>query len=202
LPVCPLVRSLGRHGGGQGRLGLYRLEQGNVSRVEGVGGGVFEYKIHFGPGYRIYFGKDGERLVILLGGGSKKRQGDDIAAAQACWRDYKRRETSAGDSMALTREFRATLLERARHDAEFRQAMLKEGIDAMLAGEMAAGKAILRDYINAAVGFGSLAEATNIPAKSLMRMLGPKGNPRAENLFQIIHHLQTREGIHLGVGPC
>ncbi len=104
--------------------------------------------------------------------------------------------------MALTREFRKTLLGRARHDAEFRRAMLKEGIDAMLAGDLVTGKAILRDYINSAVGFASLSEATNIPAKSLMRMLGPKGNPRADNLFRIIHHLQAREGIHLGVGPC
>lgn len=102
--------------------------------------------------------------------------------------------------MALTKEFRATLQDRAERDAEFRQAMLKEGIDTMLAGDVATGKAILRDYINAAVGFGSLAEETRIPVKSLMRMLGPKGNPRADNLFQIIHHLQIREGISLGVG--
>ena len=104
--------------------------------------------------------------------------------------------------MAITREFRATLLKRARKDAEFRQAMLKEGIDALLAGDLETGKAILRDYINAAVGFGPLAEATHIPAKSLMRMLGPKGNPRADNLFQIIHHLQAHEGIYLEVAPC
>ena len=104
--------------------------------------------------------------------------------------------------MAITREFRATLLERARKDAGFGQAMLKEGIDALLAGDLETGKAILRDYINAAVGFGPLAEATRIPAKSLMRMLGPKGNPRADNLFQIIHHLQAHEGIHLEVAPC
>ena len=103
--------------------------------------------------------------------------------------------------MAITREFRATLLERAQKDAEFRQAMLKEGIDALLAGDLETGKAMLRDYINTTVGFGPLAEATHIPAKSLMRMLGPKGNPRADNLFQIIHHLQAHEGIHLEVGP-
>ena len=103
--------------------------------------------------------------------------------------------------MAITREFRATLLERAQKDAEFRQAMLKEGIDALLAGDLETGKAILRDYINMAVGFGPLAEATHIPAKSLMRMFGPKGNPRADNLFQIIHHLQAHEGIHLEVAP-
>jgi hypothetical protein len=104
--------------------------------------------------------------------------------------------------MALTRGFRVTLLARAQKDAEFRKAMLKEGIDTMLAGDVETGKAILRDYINAAVGFGDLSEATHIPAKSLMRMFGPKGNPRADNLFQIIKHLQAREGIHLEVAPC
>ncbi|MBM4284026.1 MAG: transcriptional regulator [Deltaproteobacteria bacterium] len=104
--------------------------------------------------------------------------------------------------MALTKEFRATLMERARRDAAFRQAMLKEGIDAMLSGDVETGKAILRDYINAAVGFGDLAQATQIPAKSLLRMFSPKGNPRADNLFQIIKHLQAREGIHLEVAPA
>ena len=71
---------------------LYRLEQGNFSRVEGVGGGVCECKINFGHGYRVYFGKDGEELIILLGGGSKKRQNTDISKARACWQDYKRRK--------------------------------------------------------------------------------------------------------------
>ncbi len=104
--------------------------------------------------------------------------------------------------MALTRGFRVTLLERAQRDADFRQAMLKEGIDTMLAGDVETGKAILRDYINSAVGFTQLAEATHIPAKSLMRMFSPKGNPRADNLFQIIRHLQVREGIRLEVGQC
>ncbi|MCX5890194.1 MAG: type II toxin-antitoxin system RelE/ParE family toxin [Deltaproteobacteria bacterium] len=71
---------------------LYRLEQDNFSRVEGVGGGVYEGKINFGPGYRVYFGKDGEALIILLGGGSKKRQHADISVALSCWQDYKRRK--------------------------------------------------------------------------------------------------------------
>lgn len=104
--------------------------------------------------------------------------------------------------MALTGEFWATLLERAQSDAEFRQALLKEGIDHLLAGNVETGKSILRDYINAAVGFARVAEVTRIPAKSLMRMLGPKGNPRADNFFQIIHHLQACEGIHLEVALC
>jgi putative addiction module killer protein len=72
---------------------LTRLGQGNFSNVEGVGGGVSELKIDFGPWYRIYFGKDGERVVILLGGSSKKRQRSAIAAAQAAWAEYKRRKS-------------------------------------------------------------------------------------------------------------
>ncbi len=103
--------------------------------------------------------------------------------------------------MTLTREFRTTLLARARQDADFRRAILKEGIDALLTGDVDTGKVILRDYINASIGFGELANATNISAKSLMRMFGPKGNPRAGNLFQVIHLLQDREGIHLEVIP-
>ncbi len=69
-----------------------RISLGNFSNVEGVGAGVFEYKLDFGPGYRIYFGKEGGTLVILLGGGTKKRQQRDVNAALANWQDYKRRK--------------------------------------------------------------------------------------------------------------
>jgi len=72
---------------------LVRIEQGNLSNVKGVGSGVFEFKIDYGPGYRVYFGKDGERWVVLLVGGTKKRQQRDIQNAIACWQDYKRRKT-------------------------------------------------------------------------------------------------------------
>lgn len=72
---------------------LARVEHGNFSNVKDVGVGVFEYRIDFGPGYRVYFGKDGETLVILVGGGTKKRQAQDIALAQERWGDYKRRKT-------------------------------------------------------------------------------------------------------------
>ena len=71
---------------------LTRLGQGNFSNVEGVGAGVYEMKVDFGPGYRVYFGKDGERLVILLGGSAKKRQGAAIATAKVAWAAYKRRK--------------------------------------------------------------------------------------------------------------
>jgi len=71
---------------------IRRLELGNFSNVKGVGAGVFENRIDFGPGYRVYFGKDGEALVILLGGGTKKRQDRDIAVAHERWADYKKRK--------------------------------------------------------------------------------------------------------------
>jgi putative addiction module killer protein len=71
---------------------VLRMEQGNFSTAKGVGSGVSELRLDFGPGYRVYFGKDGERLVILLGGGTKKRQQADIDAAHALWADYKKRK--------------------------------------------------------------------------------------------------------------
>jgi putative addiction module killer protein len=71
---------------------LVRMEQGNFSNVVGVGAGVFEYRLDFGPGYRIYLGKDGETLIILLGGGTKKRQQKDIEAAKSLWKQYKQRK--------------------------------------------------------------------------------------------------------------
>lgn len=74
-----------------------RLSLGNFSNVKGVGSGVFEVRLDFGPGYRIYFGKDGDAIVILLGGGTKKRQQDDIEAAQDRWRDYKDRTKKKGN---------------------------------------------------------------------------------------------------------
>src|SRR5260370_20019037 len=73
---------------------LARIQQGNLSNAKGVGAGVYEYRIDFGPGYRIYFGKDRDRLLILVGGGTKKRQQDDIKTALARWQDYKQRKES------------------------------------------------------------------------------------------------------------
>jgi putative addiction module killer protein len=71
---------------------IVRLGQGNLSNVKGVGEGVLEYRINFGPGYRVYFGRDGETLVILLSGGTKQRQQRDIASAIGMWADYRRRK--------------------------------------------------------------------------------------------------------------
>jgi predicted XRE-type DNA-binding protein len=95
--------------------------------------------------------------------------------------------------MALTRDFRETIQARAQRDSAFRQALLKEAIDSMLAGDIETGKSVLRDYINATVGFAELGKATGKSPKSLMRMLGPGGNPQARNLFEIVACLQERE---------
>jgi DNA-binding phage protein len=97
--------------------------------------------------------------------------------------------------MTLTRDFKGTIRARVVRDPKFRKELLREGIQSMLAGDVATAKTILRDYINATIGFTELAEATHIPSKSLMRMLGPSGNPRAENLFEVVSFLQRREGV-------
>ncbi len=71
---------------------MLRMEHGNFSNVKSVGSGVYEYRIDYGPGYRMYLGKNGEKMIILLGGGTKKRQQKDIENAQRHWKDYKERK--------------------------------------------------------------------------------------------------------------
>jgi len=98
--------------------------------------------------------------------------------------------------MPLTREFKETVQARLRSDRRFRKELLREGVECLLAGDLDTGKAMLRDYINATIGFEELSRRTKTPAKSLMRMLSPSGNPQARNLFEVIHHLQKAEGLH------
>ena len=101
--------------------------------------------------------------------------------------------------MPLTHDFKETIRARAQADADFRQALLREGVECVINGDLATGKAVLRDYVNATVGFQKLEKKTHIPAKSLMRMLGPKGSPSAENLTNIITALQRAEGVRFSV---
>ncbi len=72
---------------------LYQLAAGNRSNVKGVGSGVFERKIDFGPGYRVYFGRDGQSVIVLLGGSSKQRQQQAVGAAKERWAQYRRRKS-------------------------------------------------------------------------------------------------------------
>jgi hypothetical protein len=105
--------------------------------------------------------------------------------------------------MALTRRFQDLVQKRVANDPAFGAALLREGIDTMLTGDVDTGKAILRDYIKATVGFEKLGEATGAPAKSLIRMFGPRGNPQARNLFGVIAYLQREAGValHVAAGP-
>jgi DNA-binding phage protein len=101
--------------------------------------------------------------------------------------------------MALTRRFRDTVQARVLADPAFREALLREGVDTLLAGDIDTGKAVLRDYIKATVGFEQLSAETGTPPKSLSRMFGPRGNPQARNLFAVLGHLQRQAGLTLHV---
>jgi len=101
--------------------------------------------------------------------------------------------------VALTRDFKETIQARARRDPAFRRELLREAVESFLAGDVETGKMVLRDYIHATVGFNELAENTRRSPKSLMRMLGPSGNPQARNLFEIVDYLQRKEKVRFKV---
>ena len=104
--------------------------------------------------------------------------------------------------MPLTKDFKETVQARARRDPAFRQALLQEALATMLAGDLATGKAVLRDYIHATIGFEELGRATGTPPKSLMRMFGPRGNPQASNLSAVLGHLQKPGGSPAKPARC
>ncbi len=101
--------------------------------------------------------------------------------------------------MALTRSFKDLVQRRVAEDPGFGEALLREAIETMLTGDVDTAKTVLRDYIKATVGFETLGEETGTPAKSLIRMFGPRGNPQARNLFSVISCLQRRAGVRLRV---
>lgn len=117
------------------------------------------------------------------------------------WADTGGESRGADDcgGMALTRSFKELVRGRVAADPAFRESLLRESIDTMLAGDVATGKAILRDYIKATIGFERLGAETGTQPKSLIRMFGPRGNPQARNLFGILGHLQKRAGVALHV---
>jgi hypothetical protein len=105
--------------------------------------------------------------------------------------------------MALTRSFKELVQRHVAADPAYGEALLRQGIDTMLAGDVDTGKAILCDYIKATIGFEKLGEATGTQPKSLIRMFGPRGNPQARNLFSVLGYLQKCAGLELHViaGP-
>ena len=101
--------------------------------------------------------------------------------------------------MALGIPFREIVEDRARRDPEFRKGLLQEAAQSYLDGELGVCRILIRDYVNGSIGFKGLAELTGHSPKSLMRMLGPSGNPQSSNLCEILHKLQEHEGIRLEV---
>lgn len=101
--------------------------------------------------------------------------------------------------MATTKSFTELVQHHVATDPTFAEALLREGVETMLSGDVETGKTILRDYIKATVGFEKLGEATGTQPKSLIRMFGPRGNPQAKNLFSVIGYLQKRAGLQLHV---
>ena len=101
--------------------------------------------------------------------------------------------------MVLTRSFKDFVKSRIESDPAFGQALFQEAVQTLIEGDVDTAKSVLRDYINATVGFEALSEATGTPAKSLMRMFGPKGNPQAKHLLAVIGALQDKTGVHLEV---
>lgn len=182
---------------------LVRFGEGKLSRTKPVGQGVLEYRIDWGPGYRVCFGRDGATLVILLTGGTKRSAGSRTSSGRR--RSGRNTGVIRGarikrrQPMALTRSFKDLVQRRVAEDPAFGEALLREAIDTMLAGDVDTAKTVLRDYIKATVGFAKLSEETGTPPKSLIRMFGPRGNPQAGNLFSVIGCLQRRAGVTLRV---
>jgi DNA-binding phage protein len=101
--------------------------------------------------------------------------------------------------MVLTRSFKDYVKAKVQSDSAFRQALFQEAVQTLISGDVDTARAVLRDFINATIGFAALAKATGTPPKSLMRMFGPSGNPTAANLFSVIGVLQKKTGVHLEV---
>lgn len=101
--------------------------------------------------------------------------------------------------MPLTRSFKETVQARARRDPAFRRALLREAVETLISGDVQTGHIVLRDFINATIGFAKLGAATGRSPKSLMRMFSPSGNPHAKNLFEVVALLQRRERMRLKV---
>jgi putative addiction module killer protein len=179
-----------------------RMELGNTSNVKWFAG-IGEYVIDWGPGYRIYLAKDGEALIVLFGGGTKRRQQADIERAKVFHAEYKARK-SGGPSrgkgqaaqevgeMGLTRGFKETVIARVERDPEFAKELLDEATTLLISGEPETARVILRDLVNATLGFEQLAKLTEVPSKSLHRMLSPKGNPSMDNLAAILSAVSSK----------
>ena len=194
-PFAKWLRALHVQAAAKVATALERIADGNLSNVKPVGGGVLEYKSILVPAVA----STSDETASVWSFCSRVAGRSDSLKTSAL---QNATETTIGkgrfgrNTMALTKDFRETIRERAQAEPKFRKALLREAIELMLSGDEKTGRVLLRNYINATVGFRQLEEATSIPANSLMRMFGPNGNPSAKNLFGVLAHLQTQEGVN------
>jgi putative addiction module killer protein len=172
-----------------------RMEQGNLGNVKWFSG-IGEYRIDWGPGYRIYLARDGANTLLLLGGGTKRHQWRDVERALSRWDEY-RRSRSRRWTVGLTRKFKETVVARVEREPRFARALLDEALTLFLNGEPGTAKLLLRDLINATLGFEELARRTGKPSKSLHRMLSDSGNPTMESLSAILVALKKSLNIEI-----
>jgi DNA-binding phage protein len=158
-----------RGGSAEGDNGFGKDAKGNFSNLKAIGDGVSEYRRN----------------------GNQRTSPPPRKSSQNI--NYERNKGQV--EMALTKDFRETVRDRAQNDPAFRRALLQEAIDLFLSGDVETGQSVLRDYINATVGFQELARIVHTPAPSLMRMFSSAGNPSAKNVFSVIAELQKQEGV-------
>lgn len=174
------------------------MELGNFGESKSVREGVRELRIDFGPGYRVYYGIDEGRIVLLLGSGTKRDQSRDTRNAIDRWTST-RNESRRGRGLALTREYRETVVERLRADREFTAALFSEAISAFVQGDRETTLSILRDLVHAHISFKTLSEQTGFDEKGLHRMLSSRGNPTTQNLSTLLHTIETDLDLRIEV---
>ena len=186
---------------------LARLEQGNTSGLKGVGKGMLECRIDFGPGYRVYLGRDGETRVILLTGGTKKRQQRISTRRRRCGRNTggASRPNAGANEMALTRDFKELVQRQVVADPAYGEALLRENIDTTLAGEVHTGKASqgagLGKVLSAEEGRARIVEyATPTRVKDWAGPLaGPTELERDFGVARSALHTWQRQGVVIGL---
>jgi probable addiction module antidote protein len=166
---------------------------GNFGDCKPVGDGVWELRVDWGPGYRVYYAMAGKHLVLLLAGGDKRKQQADIDAAIARWSDWQQRRRKM--TATVSRPHDDAVIEMLRNDPEFANEYLAAALDEVSEpGGQAALLAALRQ-IAEAQGMSAVAERAGIPRESLYRALSPRGNPTIKTLLAVL----KAAGLHLSV---
>jgi putative addiction module killer protein/probable addiction module antidote protein len=171
------------------RIRLDRVRLGNLGRNRSVGEGVYELKIDYGPGYRVYYGLEGRTLILLLLGGDKSSQGRDIALAQSYWNDNKRRRNMARKTTTYQEDLIEALKDPREAAAYLNTAMEK--------GDRAVFLLALRNVAEANGGMQAVAGKARLNRENLYRMLSKKGNPEIKSIFNLLNSMGLKLTVEL-----